>query len=274
MMKSLYLALFVAIVFAATLGGPLFVSAQDTAWFDFNGKSVNSQYAYFYETTVQTDSGWKFADHWLNGKLKITGTIAADSKTRIGTFAYYDSTGVMQKRFRYTGSNENGVETNYYPGGQLMLEGNVEDGDKEGDWTAYYPSGKLKAKATFKDGQQASASFYNEDGSLNNTMNVFFQETDYPGGPRAWLRFLNKNLRYPDEAVKQNLQGTVIIRFKVSKDGRTSEFTVLRSAYTSLDNEALRVIKASGDWQPAIYGGTPTDTYKSQPIIFKTESFR
>jgi TonB family protein len=273
MMKPMRLTLFVAIVFAAILGGPLSASAQDTNWFDFNGKSVNSQYAYFYETTVQTDSGWTFADHWLNGKLKITGTIAADSKTRIGTFAYYDSTGVMQKRFRYTGSNENGVETDYYPGGQLMLEGNVEDGDKEGDWTAYYPSGKLKAKATFKDGQQASASFYNEDGSINNTMNIFFQQPDYPGGPRAWLRFLNKNLRYPDEAVNHNLQGTFIIRFKVSKDGKTSDFTVLRSAYASLDNEALRVIKASGDCQAAIYGGTPTDTYKSQPIVFKMENF-
>lgn len=71
MMKPLYLTVFVAIVFAATLGGSLSASAQDTTWFDFNGKPVNPQYAYFYETTVQTDSGWTFADHWMNGKLKI-----------------------------------------------------------------------------------------------------------------------------------------------------------------------------------------------------------
>ena len=205
----------------------------------------------------------------------MTGTLAADTRTRVGTFVYYDSTGVIQKLFRYTGPNENGVETDYYPGGgQRMTEGNVAHGDKDGDWTAYYPSGKLKATATFKDGQQVSASFFNEDRSHDHTRTVFFQEVDYPGGRRAWLRFLSSNLRYPDKAFKANIQGTVVIRFKVSKEGKTSDFTVFKSANDYLDSEALRVIKTSGDWQPAIFGGTSMDTYTFEPIVFKMESFQ
>ncbi|HEV3414019.1 MAG TPA: TonB family protein [Puia sp.] len=274
-MKPLYLLAFIT----AALAGPPPASAQDTTYFDSRRNPVDPLHADFFETKVQTDSGSTFADHWMNGKLKITGTFAADMKTRVGTFAYYDSTGSLRKRIRFTGK-DSCPETDYYPGGQVMMEGNINQVmmkgysyfEKDGDWTAYYPTGKLKAKASFKDGQQAAASFYNEDGSTNNAMNVFYQEADYPGGSQAWLRFLNKTLRYPDEAVNHNQQGTVVIHFKVSKDGKTSDFSVVQSASASLDKEALRVIKASGDWQPAIYGGTPTDTYKSQPLVFKLES--
>jgi hypothetical protein len=66
-MKPLYLL----VVAAVALAGPNSASAQDTSFFDFRGTLVDPQHADFFETKVQTDSGWTFADHWMNGKLKI-----------------------------------------------------------------------------------------------------------------------------------------------------------------------------------------------------------
>jgi protein TonB len=44
--------------------------------------------------------------------------------------------------------------------------------------------------------------------------------SEYPGGQAAWLRYLNKTLRYPDKAVDKNIMGTVIVQFTVDTDGK------------------------------------------------------
>jgi TonB family protein len=100
-------------------------------------------------------------------------------------------------------------------------------------------------------------------------MKIFCQESGYPGGVTAWLQFLNKNLHYPDAAVNNGIQGTVIVQFRVSKEGKTSDFTVIQSAGKDLNDEAIRVMKKSGDWQPAVNGGTAVDAYKTQPVVFR-----
>ncbi len=48
-------------------------------------------------------------------------------------------------------------------------------------------------------------------------------ESEYPGGMTAWQRFLNRNLRYPQEAVDQNVEGFVTVQFIVDKEGNVSE---------------------------------------------------
>jgi len=264
-MKPLYLFILFLSLAATT-------SAQDTVYYDFLQKPVDRLNAYYFETKIQTDSGYRFADYWMNGHLKVTGTFGGDDrKTRVGTFTAYDSSGKIQHRFTYSGIGKY-HETDYYPEGQLMMEGNVENWKKAGDWIASYPSGKLKAKATFDSGRQVMALFYNEDGSPDNSPKIFFREADFPDGSNGWLKFIRKNLRYPDKAVQGNFQGTVVIQFKVSKDGTTSDFSVLQSANIYLDNEALRVIKASGDWLPAIFAGTPADLYITQHVVFKLDT--
>lgn len=63
--------------------------------------------------------------------------------------------------------------------------------------------------------------------------------------------------------------GTVVIGFVVSKDGTLANFQVFQSVNKYLDAEAVRVIRLMPRWTPAIYGGTPADSYKLQPVVFK-----
>lgn len=95
-------------------------------------------------------------------------------------------------------------------------------------------------------------------------------ESEYPGGQPAWLRYLNKNFRYPQDALNNEIQGTVVVQFIVDKDGNVSDVQAVNGPETGgLRDEAIRVIQRSGKWIPAIQNGRTVKSYKKQPVIFK-----
>jgi protein TonB len=93
-------------------------------------------------------------------------------------------------------------------------------------------------------------------------------ESEYPGGLTAWRRFLDRNLRYPQEAVDQGIEGFVTVQFVVDKEGNVSNVEAV-SGPQELRGEAVRVIKRSGKWTPAIQNGHKVKSYKKQPIGFR-----
>ena len=95
-------------------------------------------------------------------------------------------------------------------------------------------------------------------------------ESEYPGGMAAWARYLNKNLHYPDEAVNNEIQGDVVVQFIVDKEGNVSDVEAVAGP-NELRDEAVRVIKKSGQWTAAIQNGRKVKSYKKQPIKFRLE---
>jgi protein TonB len=97
-------------------------------------------------------------------------------------------------------------------------------------------------------------------------------ESEYPGGPSAWLRYLTKNFRYPDDAISNDIQGIVVVQFIVDKDGNVSDVHAISGPEQGgLRQEAIRVIKQSGKWIPAVQNGRQVKSYKKQPVVFKLE---
>ncbi|HEV9036496.1 MAG TPA: TonB family protein [Puia sp.] len=95
-------------------------------------------------------------------------------------------------------------------------------------------------------------------------------ESSYPGGVPAWIRYLQKNMHYPDQAVNNETQGTVMVKFIVDKDGNVSDVeAVAGPEQDGLREEAVRVIKKSGKWTPALQNGRYVKSYKQQPVTFK-----
>lgn len=98
-------------------------------------------------------------------------------------------------------------------------------------------------------------------------------ESSYPGGPGAWMRYLNKTFRYPQEAQENEIQGTIVVQFIVDKEGVVSDVEAVSGPTNGgLREEAIRVIKKSGKWEPAVQNGRKVKSYKKQPITFKLES--
>ncbi|HMH21219.1 MAG TPA: energy transducer TonB [Puia sp.] len=75
-------------------------------------------------------------------------------------------------------------------------------------------------------------------------------------------------MRYPDSAVNYEIQGTVVVGFNITKDGKVSDLKLITRVDKSLDDEALRVMRMMSDWEPEIIGGILCDSYHKQPIIF------
>ena len=95
-------------------------------------------------------------------------------------------------------------------------------------------------------------------------------ESEYPGGATAWQRYLNKNFHYPDDALSNEIQGIVTVQFIVDKEGHVSEVQAVSGPDEGgLREEAIRVIRKSGAWIPAIQNGRKVKSYKKQDVVFK-----
>ena len=97
------------------------------------------------------------------------------------------------------------------------------------------------------------------------------KESEYPGGSKGWQHYLVKNLKYPERAMNGNVQGQVSVDFVVDKAGNVINPYISASVEYSLDEEALRIIKDSGKWDPAFQNAHNVKSYKRQPINFRLQ---
>ena len=107
--------------------------------------------------------------------------------------------------------------------------------------------------------------------SDDQTFSVVEQMPEYPGGMRAGLEFMARNLRYPTKAREAGKQGRVIVQFVVRKDGSLSDFKVLRPVDPWLDAEAIRVISTMPKWKPGMQEGKPVSVKFTLPVTFMLE---
>lgn len=91
----------------------------------------------------------------------------------------------------------------------------------------------------------------------------------YPGGMVEFMKWLTATLKYPDQALRQRIQGKVVISFIVNKDGTLSDIKVTKPAHALLDAEAIRVAKLMPKWEPGKENGKPCRTMVAIPIVFE-----
>jgi len=98
---------------------------------------------------------------------------------------------------------------------------------------------------------------------------IFVQEMpSFPGGNAALLKYISEQVVYPEDAIQNRIQGTVMLRFVVSPTGEVTRVEVTRKADPLLDNEALRVISGMPRWKPGKQDGNPVPVWFSVPVIF------
>ena len=102
----------------------------------------------------------------------------------------------------------------------------------------------------------------------DDTYMVVEEQPEYPGGMAEMLKFLQKEVKYPKEAIDKKAQGRVIVQFVVDKDGSIVEAKVVKSVDPSLDAEALRVVNAMPKWTPGKQKGEPVRTRFTLPVAF------
>jgi periplasmic protein TonB len=188
---------------------------------------------------------------------------------------FYNFVGPLIKTEQYRdkdGNEINGVSYHYNEKGFIDSMAHFSGGRLNGD--SYKLSGdslKHRIRYVFRNDtliEKADLDTVKKDSvfSFNDE-----KESEFPGWIKAWFNYLSKNLKYPDRAVSGNIEGQVIVRFNVDKDGVVIEPLIAGSVEYSVDAEAIRIIKNSGKWQPAFQNGRKVKSYKSQPINFKLQ---
>ena len=100
---------------------------------------------------------------------------------------------------------------------------------------------------------------------------VVEEQPTYPGGDEARIKFLQENMKYPEEAKELGVQGKVFVTFVVEVDGSITDVRVLRGIGSGCDDEAIRVVKSMPKWVPGKQRGVPVRVQFNLPINFKLQ---
>ena len=90
----------------------------------------------------------------------------------------------------------------------------------------------------------------------------------FTGGMPALIEYLQTNLKYPQDAEKQKVEGRVLVSFVVETDGSVTDVKVVRKVFPSLDSEAIRVVQAMPKWTPGKQDNKPVRVRYILPIAF------
>ncbi|MEZ4739680.1 MAG: energy transducer TonB [Flavobacteriales bacterium] len=93
----------------------------------------------------------------------------------------------------------------------------------------------------------------------------------FPGGQEAMYAYIGREMKYPDLAVDNGIQGVVFVTFVVERDGSISNAKVLRGIGGGCDQEAVRVVQGMPTWTPGTQDGKPVRVQFNLPFRFKLQ---
>jgi TonB family protein len=158
-------------------------------------------------------------------------------------------------------------EVNFIDGEMFFEEGKYTNGFKDSLWVGHYASGKSSYQEIYVNGKLTAGK--------NKILDVVYNYTiannppKYKGGIENFYRFIGENMRFPEEAARFNLQGTVIVSFTINKEGNIEDVEIIKSVGPSLDQEATRILLLSPKWVPGSLKGVPVRVRYDIPISFK-----
>lgn len=203
---------------------------------------------YFTRIRYINDTCWQFQDYEVIGPM----VSSRQFKDRDGLLAH---------------GRSSFMRTN----GTLDSTGSFVNGKPHGEWLYFDSAGTLISKKTYGPGDILEVSRAGAD-TDDSTGYFYFAEARFQNDHVGWLKYLNTNLRYPPTAFTNRVSSDVEVYFMIDTAGRVQDALLLRSAEFSLDDEALRLVRDSPVWIPAMQNGMKVDSYMQQRIQFRSGS--
>lgn len=230
----------------------------------FDKKNVLQEKVSFADEKLEVRKGsYHFYE---NGKLLTEGNYEQGYK--VGQWNYYDPNGKLLDQVGYLWDRLNGTVKSYWPNGQMKADKQYHLGTLVGECKMFYENGQLALQETYDDkGDLVHGNYFDQGGKVVDERFVR-QPPAYPGGAVAFKRFLAQKLRYPATAVKNRIQGTVLLAVTIQADGTLHRIAIKESPAADLSAEAIRVLQLSGKWIPARELGLVVDARYEVPIQF------
>ncbi|MCF1713303.1 TonB family protein [Flavihumibacter sp. RY-1] len=241
--------LLLQVVVAMILGVSSPVYSQDTIWFSKIGKEVSirdsaERYNVVYKDKADTQ------------KVKLVRYLKDGTLLEEMNFYPYSPNRVLEGAFIR------------YSDGRIVQERSYAKNQLNGPLKTYWENGQLRRHDIYENGKFISGNCYGIDGA-DTTWFEFEKTASYPGGMDSLRRYLSRNLRYPQLAKVQGIQGTVRVKFTIAKDGSLEDIFVVKPIDPSLDQEAIRLVTKMPKWIPAIQDDRLVKMYFILPIVFR-----
>jgi len=251
-------------------------NGQDTIYFDKNGylkKSRNEAESFQLLTPDKSNPDLlEYSTFYNSGKISSLKTIS--KKTTVANINkrnpnLYSNSRLSCLQELNEGIVLNGKCSNWYENGQLKSQLNYSNNKVDGEQLYYFENGKQMYQAIFYDGRLVSGSMPKAQETKFLSGNIEESMPQFPGGKDELLSTISSNLRYPVEAQKNGITGTVLLRFIIEIDGSVSSTEILSSVHPILDNEAIRVVNRLPNFSPGMKDGLPVRVWYTLPITFK-----
>ncbi len=154
---------------------------------------------------------------------------------------------------------DDAVETEPPPPQEKLAETNVSTVTQEGDGDAVVvPDGNGSGNAVIEE-------------KAPEIFTVVEEMPEFPGGPMEMMKYIQKNIQYPQMAKEAGLSGKCFLKFVVNGNGNISDVTVLKGVpgCSECDKEAIRVVKSMPNWKPGKQNGRSVPVYFNLPINFQ-----
>ena len=107
----------------------------------------------------------------------------------------------------------------------------------------------------------------------NTVFQIVEQQPSFPDGEAALFKYLSENIKYPEFARDNGIEGTTYVGFVVEKDGSITDVTVRRGVKGGkvCDEEAIRVVRNMPRWKPGRQNGKNVRVSYNLPVKFKLQ---
>jgi membrane associated rhomboid family serine protease len=226
-----------------------------------NGKK-DGIFIYYSDHDTYTSAG-RFANDRSIGKWQIfhsNGKLEREVYYNQGYFVknIWDSTGIQVVK------DGNGRVTTYHSSGEIASSGEYRNGKEEGYWFGKYENGKMFFEENFQNGRLTRGRSRGTNGEIVN-----YDESSFRPLPEGGMSNYHQYLRSATHSSLSDNSQSVLLTFRVTKEGKLADIEVERSVSRKIDERAKRIVMEGPKWIPAKeHGQRPVDGFAFAKVDF------
>ncbi|RAK66153.1 energy transducer TonB [Hymenobacter edaphi] len=169
--------------------------------------------------------------------------------------------------YRYQRGQLHGLAQAWYPGGQRRWQLPYAQGQRHGTLRAWYASGQLMRQETYRRGVRTGARCFTRAGH-DTAYFAFSRPASFAGGDTAAAGWIQRKVRYTALALRNQVEGRVLVRFWVDGTGRVQQPQRLKSVGAGLEEAVEHALLTMPRWAPAVVEGQPVAVPYELAVFF------
>lgn len=225
-----------------------FVYGQNTGILDKNYANIDKNNAEFNQEIYENNENSKNAESkksfYASGKIK-SEIILNSGKSK----------------------SNNKTVVNWYESGQIKSVINYTNYKYNGSLTTFWENGNPRREDIYKMGKLINGKCFDNNGNKTAYYNYEILPA-FKGGLNSLYSFINNELKYPEEALENDLTGKVIVYLTINEFGKIIATKIIKGSTACLNNEALRIVNKMPEWNAGKIDGESAKMEIGLPILF------